>query len=160
MASGQHHHRYANTGDTLAFSVNGARGNEVNFRLDGSTHMDNVTNLNATYPNPDALQEFSVQTSNYSAQYGNFGGAVVNVVTRSGSNKLHGSSSFEFVRNGAMNARNFFAAQSDNLKRNQYGGTVGGPAIRDPLVLLWQLPGDKRSATRHLRTPRLSPAKR
>jgi len=123
---------YANTGDTLAFSVNGARGNEVNFRLDGSTHMDNVTNLNATYPNPDALQEFSVQTSNYSAQYGNFGGAVVNVVTRSGSNKLHGSA-FEFVRNGAMNARNFFAAQSDNLKRNQYGGTVGGPAIRDRL---------------------------
>lgn len=123
---------YANTGDTLAFSVNGARGNEVNFRLDGSTHMDNVTNLNATYPNPDALQEFSVQTSNYSAQYGNFGGAVVNVVTRSGSNKLHGSA-FEFLRNGAMNARNFFAAQSDNLKRNQYGGTIGGPAIRDRL---------------------------
>ena len=58
--------------------------------------MDNVTNLNATYPNPDALQEFAVQTSNYSAQYGNFSGAVVNVVTRSGSNQLHGSV-FEFV---------------------------------------------------------------
>lgn len=123
---------YANTGDTLAFSVNGARGNEVNFRLDGATHMDNVTNLNATYPNPDALQEFNVQTSNYSAQYGNFGGAVVNVVTRSGSNRVHGSL-FHFLRNGAMNARNFFAAQSDNLKRNQYGGTIGGPVVRDRL---------------------------
>ena len=123
---------YANTGDTIAVSVNGARGNEVNFRLDGSTHMDNVTNLNATYPNPDALQEFSVQTSNYSAQYGNFGGAVVNVVTRSGTNTLHGSA-FEFLRNGAMNARNFFAAQSDNLKRNQFGGTLGGPVVRDRL---------------------------
>jgi hypothetical protein len=123
---------YANTGDTIAISVNGTRGNEVNFRLDGSTHMDNVTNLNATYPNPDALQEFSVQTSNYSAQYGNFGGAVVNVVTRSGSNTIHGSA-FEFVRNGAMNARNFFAAQSDNLKRNQFGGTIGGPIVRDRL---------------------------
>jgi hypothetical protein len=123
---------YANTSDTLAFSVNGTRGNEVNFRLDGATHMDNVTNLNAAYPNPDALQEFNVQTSNYSAQYGNFGGAVVNVVTRSGSNQLHGSV-FHFLRNGAMNARNFFAAQSDNLKRNQYGGTIGGPAIRDRL---------------------------
>lgn len=131
---------YANTGDTLAFSVNGARGNEVNFRLDGATHMDNVTNLNATYPNPDALQEFNVQTSNYSAQYGNFGGAVVNVVTRSGSNQVRGSL-FHFLRNGAMNARNFFAAQSDNLKRNQYGGTVGGPIVRDRLFFFGSYQG-------------------
>lgn len=123
---------YANSGDTINISVNGTRGNEVNYRLDGATHMDNVTNLNATYPNPDALQEFAVQTSNYSAQYGNFSGAVVNVVTRSGSNQLHGSL-FEFVRNGAMNARNFFAAQSDNLKRNQFGGTAGGPIVKNRL---------------------------
>jgi hypothetical protein len=123
---------YANNSDTINISVNGTRGNEVNYRLDGATHMDNVTNLNATYPNPDALQEFAVQTSNYSAQYGNFSGAVVNVVTRSGSNQLHGSL-FEFVRNGALNARNVFAAQSDNLKRNQFGGAVGGPIARNRL---------------------------
>ncbi len=123
---------YANSGDTISISVNGTRGNEVNYRLDGATHMDNVTNLNATYPNPDALQEFAVQTSNYSAQYGNFSGAVVNVVTRSGSNQLHGSL-FEFVRNGAFNARNFFASQSDNLQRNQFGGVVGGPILRNRL---------------------------
>ena len=123
---------YANNSDTINISVNGTRGNEVNYRLDGATHMDNVTNLNATYPNPDALQEFAVQTSNYSAQYGNFSGAVVNVVTRSGSNQLHGSL-FEFVRNGAMNARNVFASQSDNLKRNQFGGAVGGPIVRNRL---------------------------
>jgi len=78
------------------------------------------------------LQEFAVQTSNYSAQYGNFSGAVVNVVTRSGSNQLHGSL-FEFVRNGAMNARNYFASQPDNLKRNQFGGAVGGPIVRNRL---------------------------
>ena len=123
---------YANNSDTIAISVNGTRGNEVNYRLDGATHMDNVTNLNAAYPNPDALQEFAVQTSNYSAQYGNFSGAVVNVVTRSGSNELHGSL-FEFVRNGALNARNFFAAQPDNLKRNQFGGAVGGPIVKNRL---------------------------
>ncbi len=123
---------YANNSETINISVNGNRGNEVNFRLDGATHMDNVTNLNATYPNPDALQEFAVQTSNYSAQYGNFSGAVVNVVTRSGSNQVHGSV-FEFVRNGAFNARNFFASQSDNLKRNQFGGTAGGPIVRNRL---------------------------
>jgi len=123
---------YANSSDTIAISVNGTRGNEVNYRLDGATHMDNVTNLNAVYPNPDALQEFNVQTSNYSAQYGNFAGAVVNVVTRSGSNQFHGSL-FEFVRNGAMNARNFFAAQSDNLKRNQFGASAGGPVVHNRL---------------------------
>src|SRR5450759_97515 len=123
---------YANSADTINISVNGTRGNEVSYRMDGTTHIDNVTNMNATYPNPDALQEFAVQTSNYSAQYGNFSGAVVNVVTRSGSNQLHGSM-FEFLRNGAMNARNFFAAQSDNLKRNQFGGTVGGPIVRNRL---------------------------
>lgn len=123
---------YANSGDTINISVNGTRGNEVNYRLDGATHMDNVTNLNATYPNPDALQEFAVQTSNYSAQYGNFSGAVVNVVTRSGSNQFHGSL-FEFVRNGALNARNFFAAQPDNLKRNQFGGTAGGAVVKNRL---------------------------
>ena len=123
---------YANSSETINISVNGARGNEVNYRLDGATHMDNVTNLNATYPNPGAVQEFAVQTSNYSAQYGNFSGAVVNVVTRSGSNQFHGSA-FEFVRNGAINARNFFAAQPDNLKRNQFGGTAGGPIVRNKL---------------------------
>ncbi len=123
---------YANTSETMAFSVNGTRGNEVNFRLDGATHMDNVTNLNAIYPNPDAVQEFTVQTSNYSAQFGSFAGAVVNVVTKSGSNAFHGSG-FEFVRNGSMNARNYFAAQHDNLKRNQFGGGLGGPVIHDRL---------------------------
>jgi hypothetical protein len=123
---------YANTGETISISVNGSRGNEVNYRLDGATHMDNVTNLNATYPNPDALQEFNVQTSNFSAQYGNFSGAVVNLVTRSGSNEIHGSW-FHFLRNGAMNARNYFASQADNLKRNQMGGAIGGPIIKNKL---------------------------
>lgn len=123
---------YANTGATIAISVNGTRGNEVNYRLDGATHMDSVTNLNATYPNPDALQEFTVQTSNYSAQYGNFSGAVVNVVTRSGTNQYRGTA-FHFLRNGEMNARNYFAAQSDNLKRNQFGATFGGPVLRNKL---------------------------
>ena len=131
---------YANTSETINISVNGSRGNEVNYRLDGATHMDNVTNLNATYPNPDALQEFSVQTSNFSAQYGNFSGAVVNLVTRSGTNDFHGSW-FHFLRNGAMNARNYFAAQADNLKRNQLGGAIGGPIIRNKLFFFGSYQG-------------------
>ncbi len=130
--SGQTTAGYANSSETISISVNGSRGNEVSFRLDGATHMDNVTNLNAALPNPDALQEFNVQTSNFSAQYGNFAGGVVNVVTKSGTNQHHGSA-FYFVRNGAMNARNFFAAQSDNLKRNQLGFTMGGPIVKNKL---------------------------
>src|SRR5207247_338208 len=101
---------YANSSDTIAVSVNGTRGNEVSYRLDGATHMDNVTNLNAAYPNPDALQEFHVQTSKFSAQYGNFSGAVVNLVTRSGSNPHHGSR-FALLLNSALSSRTFVAAR-------------------------------------------------
>jgi hypothetical protein len=123
---------YANTDETIAVSVNGARGNEVNFKLDGATHMDNVTNLNATYPNPDAISEFSVQTSNFSAQYGNASGATVSMVTRSGTNVVHGSV-FEYLRNDTLNARNFFATRRGNLKRNQFGGSAGGPVKHNKL---------------------------
>jgi outer membrane receptor protein involved in Fe transport len=78
------------------------------------------------FPFPDALQEFSVQTANYSAEYGRDGGGVVNVITKSGTNQIHGDV-FGFLRNGALNARNFFATKVDSLKRGQGGGTVGGP---------------------------------
>ena len=117
---------------TVTVSTNGSRQNQVSFRLDGSNNNDLYTNSNQPFPFPDALQEFSVQTSNYSARYGGNAGGVVNVVTRSGSNELHGSL-LEFNRNAVFNARNFFAAKRDQLKRNQYGGTVGGP-IKIPHV--------------------------
>jgi hypothetical protein len=111
-------------------SSNGARGNMVNYSLDGATHNDTYTNIALAFPNPDALQEFSVQTNNFSAESGRSAGAVVNAVTRSGTNTFHGSL-FEFHRNSALNARNFFARQSDGLKRNQFGGTIGGPIWRN-----------------------------
>jgi Carboxypeptidase regulatory-like domain/TonB dependent receptor len=114
----------------VTVSTNGSRQNQVSFRLDGANNNDLYTNANQPFPFPDALQEFSVQTSNYSARYGGNAGGVVNVVTRSGTNDLHGDL-FEFVRNAEFNARNFFAAKRDQLKRNQFGGTVGGP-IRIP----------------------------
>ncbi|MES1257830.1 MAG: carboxypeptidase regulatory-like domain-containing protein, partial [Acidobacteriota bacterium] len=117
---------------TVTVSTNGSRQNQVSFRLDGANNNDLYTNSNQPFPFPDALQEFSVQTSNYSARYGGNAGGVVNVVTRSGSNELHGGL-FEFNRNAVFNARNFFAAKRDQLKRNQYGGTIGGP-IRIPHV--------------------------
>jgi hypothetical protein len=110
----------------VTVSTNGARQNQVNFRLDGATNTDIYTNVNQPFPFPDALQEFSVQTANYSARYGGMAGGVVNVITRSGSNDIHGGA-FEFVRNEVFNARNFFATFRDHLKRNQFGGTLGGP---------------------------------
>ena len=105
-----------------AITSNGSRSEGVNYFLDGASNQDPWTNVNNPFPNPDALEEFSVQTNNYSAEYGRASGAVVNIVTKSGTNQLHGSM-FEFLRNGAMNARNFFAPVPDHLKRNQFGGT-------------------------------------
>jgi len=137
----------ADQGNTKTFpgavtiSANGSRGNQISYQLDGGNYVDEYTNVNQPFPFPDALQEFSVQTSNYSAQYGQNAGAVVNIVTKSGTNSFHGDV-FEFVRNAVFNARNFFAPLSfqnqatkdmgrDQLKRNQFGGTVGGPIIHD-----------------------------
>jgi len=113
---------------TITVSTNGARQNQVSFRLDGSNNNDIYTNVNQPFPFPDALQEFSVQTANYSAKYGGQAGGVVNVITKSGTNELHGDV-FEFNRNAVFNARNFFAAKRDQLKRNQYGGYIGGPVL-------------------------------
>jgi hypothetical protein len=123
---------YATTSDSIAISVNGTYGDQVGYWLDGAPHDDPITNVNATFPNPDALAEFSVQTNNFDARYGGAGGAIVNIVTKSGTNQIHGSL-FEYVRNGDLNARNFFAAQHDALKRNQFGGAVGGPIVKNKL---------------------------
>ncbi len=96
------------------------------FKLDGVSNTDFYFQDNQTFPFPDAVQEFSIQTSNYTAAQGNNAGAMVNVVTRSGTNEFHGGV-FEFLRNRVFNARNTFASQRDFLKRNQYGAFVGGP---------------------------------
>src|SRR4030095_16795421 len=108
-------------------SINGSRGNATNFLLDNSDNNDGYTNIAEPYPNPDAVQEFSVQTSTFDAQYGRGVGGVVNVVTLSGSNQVHGTA-FNVFRNGKMNAANFFSGR-DALKRNQFGATVGGPLV-------------------------------
>jgi hypothetical protein len=115
-----------------AFSVAGSQGNATNYFLDGGVHLDVRTNVGLPLPFPDALQEFKVETSSLPANFGNQPGGAVNVVTKSGTNSLHGNL-FYFVRNGAMNARNFFAPVRDSLKRNQFGGVIGGPVIKDKL---------------------------
>ena len=114
----------------ITIATNGARQSQISWNLDGGNNADIQTNINQPFPFPDALQEFSVQTSNYSARYGTNAGGVVNIVTKSGTNQFHGSA-FEFLRNSVFNARNHFASDVDQLKRNQFGGTVGGPIKRD-----------------------------
>lgn len=118
---------------TNPVSVNGNRSNTTNYILDGAQNNDLYSNAPSPLPNPDALQEFSVQTNNFSAEFGRQSGGIVNAVTRSGTNQYHGSL-FEYVRNNSLNAANFFAPivngakLTDGLKRNQFGGTWGGPA--------------------------------
>jgi Carboxypeptidase regulatory-like domain len=116
----------------VTITANGTRVGQTNYLLDGGNNVDEYTNVNAPFPMPDALQEFSVQTSNYSAEYGQNAGGVVNIITKSGGNSYHGDL-FEFVRNRMFNAANYFSYVNgvktvDPLKRNQFGGTVGGPA--------------------------------
>jgi len=121
----------------VTFSANGARQNTISYQLDGGNYVDEYTNVNQPFPFPDALQEFSVQTTNYSAEYGENAGGVVNVVTKSGTNGFHGDA-FEFVRNPTFNAQNYFATPTtpDQIKRNQFGGTLGGPIIRNRTFFL------------------------
>lgn len=114
-------------------SVNGGRANTTNYILDGAQNNDHYSNAPNPMPDPDALQEFSVQTNTFSAEFGRNVGGIVNAVTKSGTNSIHGSA-FEYLRNNDLNAANFFAPlkadgtkQDDGLKRNQFGATFGGP---------------------------------
>jgi len=129
-----------NTGSKSFFSsqsisIAGGLGNQTNYLLDGGDNNDTFTNVNMPFPFPDALAEFSVETSSLPARNGLHPGGLVNAVTRSGSNIWHGTA-FEFVRNGSVNATNFFG-KPDSLKRNQFGGTIGGKVIRDKLFFFF-----------------------
>ena len=107
-------------------SVGGGLLNGTTYLLDGGTFNDPFNNLNLPTPFPDAVQEFNVQTSALPAEYGQHSAGAINMVSKSGTNQFHGDA-FEFVRNADFNADDYFARRSDNLKRNQFGGTLGGP---------------------------------
>lgn len=111
-------------------SVHGLRGISNNYMLDSGDNNDVLGGVAAIVPNPDALEEFTVQTSNFGAQYGRNMGAIINAVTKSGTNQFRGGV-YDFVRHDALDAKQFFALQKGELKRSQYGGTLGGPIRRD-----------------------------
>jgi Carboxypeptidase regulatory-like domain len=117
---------------TVNVSVAGGLSSGLSYSLDGAYHNNPYTSGYMSLPFPDALQEFKVETGATGAQNGGKSSGSVNMVTKSGTNELHGNL-FEFVRNGRFNARNAFAAERDTIKRNQFGGTLGGPISKSRL---------------------------
>ena len=113
-----------------AYSVNGLRPESNQFLIDGVENYDAVYAGYALEPPIDAITEFRILTNTASAEFGHSAGSTTNIVTRSGSNQLHGSL-YEFLRNDDLDARNFFAQNVEPLKQNQFGGTIGGPIRRD-----------------------------
>jgi hypothetical protein len=130
----------------ITISVAGGLGSAMSFLLDGGNYNDAHNNQNLPFPFPDALQEFKVEASALPAQYGIHGAATVNAVTKSGTNEIHGDL-FEFVRNGIFNARDFFAAKRDTLKRNQFGGVIGGPIRKNKLFFFGGYQGTIQRST-------------
>jgi hypothetical protein len=124
-----------NSRDSFAstqFSVAGGLNAGITYTLDGAHHQNPQDNGHVALPFPDALQEFRLETSGTSADKGMKTAGAVSVVTKSGTNEIHGDL-FEFVRNGKFNARNAFATRRDTIKRNQFGGTIGGPIRENKL---------------------------
>ncbi len=111
-------------------SVNGGRGRANNFNVNGGDANDQFVNAAAVQPSPDAIAEFRVITNTFDAEYGRNSGAVVNVVTQSGTNAIHGDV-YEYFRNKVLNAQGFYNTVKPQFNQNQFGGTLGGPVIKD-----------------------------
>src|SRR5450432_121510 len=117
-------------GSGNAFSVSGQRSESLSFLVNGADNNDFLGNNAVVDPNPDALGEFKILTNNYEAEYGRTAGGIVNQVIKAGTNNFHGDV-FEFFRNDALNADNYFLTSVTPFKRNTFGGTLGGPIRKD-----------------------------
>lgn len=125
------------------FSVSGQRSESLSFLLDGVDNNDFLGNNIVVDPNPDAIGEFKILTNNYEAEYGRTSGGIVNQVIKSGTNSFHGDV-FEFFRNDALNARNYFLPTVTPFKRNTFGGTIGGPIRKDKTFFFLSYQGVRR----------------
>ncbi len=128
-----------------SYSVNGMRPESNEFLVDG---VENYNSINAGFvlkPPPDSISEFRILTNTASAEFGHNAGSNTNIVMRSGSNRLHGDV-YEFLRNDAVDARNFFSTNVEPLKQNQFGGTLGGPIRRDKTFLFGYYEGFRNRA--------------
>ena len=123
-------------------SVNGGRGRDNNFTVNGGDGNDLFAGLPAIQPSPDAIEEFRVLTNTFDAEYGRNSGAVVNVVTKSGSNDWHGSA-YEYFRNKNLNAKGFFDTEKLDYLQNQFGATFGGPIKKDKTFFFVNYEGNR-----------------
>ena len=137
---------------TTTISVAGGAANGITYIMDGGSHNDPFNNLNLPTPFPDALQEFKVETSSLPARYGHHAAAAVNVITKSGTNRFQGAA-FDFIRHYAFNAKSYFALEKDSLRRQQFGGTLGGPVVKDRVFFFGAYQGkvEKTNPTTALR---------
>src|SRR6202162_1409560 len=138
-----------NRGFGQQLTISGARPQQNNYRLDGVSLNDYANGAPGSVLGGnlgvDAIQEFSVLTSNYSAEYGKTSGGVVNAITRSGTNQIHGSG-YEFIRNSKLDAMNYFdVGKIPPFKRNQFGGTIGGPVVKDHTFFFVDYEGIRQS---------------
>lgn len=127
-------------GAGVGFSVHGQRSAYNNYLLDGVTVKENQSQTNSVSPSIDAIQEFRVQTSNYDSEFGSEAGGQINIVTKSGTNEWHGTV-YNFHRNDNLDAKNFFAPEKPEFKRNQFGATLGGPVVRDEFFIFGSYEG-------------------
>jgi outer membrane receptor protein involved in Fe transport len=130
----------------------------VNYFLDGGINMTNLRNTGNILPNPDAIQEFKVQTNSYNAEYGRYASGVINVITKSGGNQFHGSA-FEFLRNTVFNANDWGSTLARApFHRNQFGGTVGGPIKKDKAFFFFSYSGLRQATSTFLSGARVPTA--
>jgi hypothetical protein len=130
----------ANSGNQ---SINGQRETANGFMVNGANVQEGKNNGTAVIPNLDSIEEFRILTNNFDAEYGNYSGGQINVVTKSGTNSLHGSA-FEFLRNTVLDARNFFTGDIGKFIQNQFGGTVGGPIKKDKIFFFADYQGTRK----------------
>jgi len=135
---------FAGTETNGNVSISGQRESANGFMVNGGSVEEDRNNGTAIIPNLDSIAEFRVLTNAYDAEYGYFTGGIVNVVTKSGTNNWHGSA-FEFLRNSDLDSRNFYDINRGVLQRNQFGGTFGGPIVRDKLFFFLDYQGTRQN---------------
>src|SRR5271170_6255247 len=132
---------FAGSSNPGVVSVNGGRGRSNNYMVNGGDGNDIFVNGPAIQPSPDAIEEFRVLTNTFDAEYGRNSGSVVNVVTKSGTNQIHGDF-YDFLRNDALNTRGYFDSSIAPYKQNQFGGTLGGPIKKDSTFIFGSYEGN------------------
>jgi Carboxypeptidase regulatory-like domain/TonB-dependent Receptor Plug Domain len=134
---------FAGSDNPGVVSVNGGRGRSNNYMVNGGDGNDIFVNGPAIQPSPDAIEEFRVLTNTFDAEYGRNSGSVVNVVTKSGTNSIHGDF-YDFLRNDALNTRGYFDSSIAPYKQNQFGATLGGPIKKDSTFIFGSYEGNRQ----------------